>query len=150
MNNHGTKPSMELSDGEYRDDEGLLTASKEDEGWNEGQKTPPAARQRNAFTLWTILLLSLGMNFSQTWWLAGDAVRHSCKAFGIAHSLEHRVNSVQWLQILRLGDLRHPSGASLLTLSTGHSIQKSNTLIQVWAHKSPTRCLDHSTPTRAW
>jgi hypothetical protein len=83
MNNHGTKPSLELSDGEYRDDEGLLMASKEDEGWDEGQKTPLASRQRNAFALWTILLSSLAVNFSQTWWLAGDAIRHSRKAFGI-------------------------------------------------------------------
>jgi hypothetical protein len=83
MKNHSSERSLELSDGEYRDDEGLLMASKEDEGWDETQKTPLASRQRNAFALWTILLSSLAVNFSQTWWLAGDAIRHSRKAFGI-------------------------------------------------------------------
>ncbi|RMZ73144.1 cytochrome p450 [Pyrenophora seminiperda CCB06] len=79
-----TKPSLELSDGEYRDDEGLLMASKEDESWDEGQKTPLASRQRNAFALWTILLSSLAVNFSQTWWLAGDAIRHSLASHSLA------------------------------------------------------------------
>jgi hypothetical protein len=83
MNNHSTKPSLELSDGEYRDDEGLLMAGKEDESWDEGRKTPLASRQRNSFALWTILLSSLVVNFSQTWWLVGDAIRHSRKAFEI-------------------------------------------------------------------
>jgi hypothetical protein len=82
MENHSTQRSLELSDDECRDDEGLLMDSKEDEGCDEGQKTHLASGQRYAFALWAILLSSLAVNLLQTWWLAGDAIRHSRKAFG--------------------------------------------------------------------
>jgi hypothetical protein len=70
------KLSSEGSEGDYHDDDGLITEGEKGETWYRGDEIASLrlSRTRDILMLWAILFSVLVMSISQAWWLVSDAI----------------------------------------------------------------------------